>query len=124
MKECFLFQPFPARSYPQPKAVAASIVTAWAISIALAIIPLIVGNQGVFVNKAWIDDHPFFGKVVTLEEAQQYVQRLVTYSPTLSLISDTDVENLLNIESWSEMEKFLSKYNLGNESLSVHRTFG
>ena len=102
----------------------ASIVTAWAISIAMAIIPLIVGKQGEFVNKVWIRDHPFFGEVVTLEKAKQYAQRLLTYSPKLSILSEHSFETLSNIESWSEMENFLSKYNLRNESFSVYRTFG
>ena len=99
-------------------------MTAWAISIAMAIIPLVEGHQGIYVNKAWIRDHPFFDEVVTLKDAKKYAQRLVTYSPKWSLIPDTAFENLLNIDCWSEMENFLSKYKLGNESFSVHRKFG
>jgi len=100
------------------------ILLAWATSFTLALIPLGYSTQGEFIEKAWVKDSPFFGDILHFNDAKIYAKRLLVYSRNMSQLPLTVNQELSNVNSWLDLEKFFASYAHGSESLNIVRYFG
>jgi len=100
------------------------LILAWALSLTLSLIPLTSTMHGSFVEKAWIVDNAFFGDIVYFNDAKTFAQRVLTYLPSSSKVSNTTFQDIASISSWLELEKLFAKYPSGSADLRVFQYFG
>ena len=110
------FQPFEAASSPSNKIVLILIALAWCIPSILTIPFQLESYQYIFANRAIIPDNVFFRNVVVkFDDAQMWLENLLTFKPKLQNVTMKMLYEIRNATSWNMLQEIATNLGMPEE---------